>query len=58
MKFLKTNVCVKILILLMLLNENQTFTISFTLLQVGTAWVKFLPMLQRLPNVDFSKSVF
>ena len=28
--------------------ENQTFTISFTFLQVGTAWVKNLAMLQRL----------
>ena len=51
-KFLKTNICVKILILLLLLRENQTLSV----LQVRTAWAKYLAMLQRLPQVDFSKS--
>ena len=37
--------------------ENRAFTISFTLLQAGTAWVKYLAMLQRLPNVGVRKSI-
>ena len=51
-KFLKTNICVKILILLLLLRKNQTLFV----LQVRTAWVKYLAMLQRLSHVDVSKS--
>ena len=34
----------------MLTFNDKTFTISFTLLQVGTAWVKYLVMLQRLTH--------
>ena len=58
MKLLKTKICVKKLTLLLLLRENQTFSISFIILQRGTAWVKILAMLQRLPHVDVSKPVY
>ena len=40
-KFSKTKNCVQIFILLLVFREKQTFTISFTLLQFGTAWVKY-----------------
>ena len=38
--------------------ENQTFIISFTLLQVGTAWAKDLAIMPSLPHVDVRKSIF
>ena len=34
----------------MLTFNEKTFTISFIFLQVGTAWVKYLAMFQRLTH--------
>ena len=38
--------------------KKQTFIISFTLLQVGTSWVKYLAMLQKLPMLILVSQFF
>ena len=57
-KFLNTKICVKIFIFFLLLRENQTFTISFTLYELGLLGFSLRQCCKDSPYVDVNKAIF